>query len=115
LAMLRTDARDGSVLDGGIAGAAADLVDGGLPDALVEHAFGAYRLRRVLGEGGMGVVYLGARDDLGSVAAIKILRDAWLSPARRERFQREQRILAQLTHAGIARLYDAGVLEDGTP
>ena len=40
----------------------------------------------MLGEGGMGVVYLAERDDLGSLAAIKILRDAWLSPARRERF-----------------------------
>ncbi len=47
--------------------------------------------------------------------AIKVLRDAWLSPARRERFAGEQRILAQLNHPSIARLYDANTLEDGTP
>ncbi|HYU37206.1 MAG TPA: serine/threonine-protein kinase, partial [Gemmatimonadales bacterium] len=68
-----------------------------------------------LGQGGMGVVYLAEREDLGSVAAIKILRDAFLSPERRERFASEQRTLAQLNHPAIARLYDASTLPDGTP
>jgi serine/threonine-protein kinase len=53
--------------------------------------------------------------DLGTKAAIKILRDAWLSPSRRRRFATEQRTLAALNHPGIARLFDAGVLADGTP
>ena len=77
--------------------------------------FGPYRITSMLGEGGMGVVYLAERADLGSQAAIKILRDAWLSPARRERFAAEQRTLAQLNHPSIARLYDADTLPDGTP
>src|SRR6185503_3533009 len=47
--------------------------------------------------------------------AIKILRDASLSPARRERFACEQRLLAQLSHPFIARLLDADTLADGTP
>jgi serine/threonine-protein kinase len=63
----------------------------------------------------MGVVYLAQREDLGNFAAIKVLRDAWMSPARRERFELEQRTLAQLTHPAIARLYDADTLADGTP
>jgi len=63
----------------------------------------------------MGVVYLAERGDLHSRAAVKVLRDAWLSPERRERFAAEQRMLAQLNHPGIARLYDAGTLADGTP
>ena len=63
----------------------------------------------------MGVVYLAERDDLGTLAAVKIMRDAWLSPARRERFAAEQRALAQLNHPMIARLYDADTLADGTP
>src|ERR1700722_6838430 len=65
-----------------------------------------YRLLRVLGEGGMGIVYLAERKDLRSKVAIKVLRDAWVSPGRRERFAVEQRTLAQLTHPFIARLYD---------
>ncbi len=63
----------------------------------------------------MGVVYLAERTDLGSLVAIKVLRDAWLSPARRERFASEQRTLAQLNHPSIRRLYDADTLDDGTP
>src|SRR6185295_16563189 len=77
--------------------------------------FGAYRVERLLGEGGMAVVYLGAREDLGSRVAIKVLPDAWLSPSRRERFATEQRTLAHLEHPSIARLYDADTLPDGTP
>jgi serine/threonine-protein kinase len=102
-----------SVLDSGLGPVAGRVLHarGGIPEA----AFGPYRLGTILGEGGMGVVYLATRADIGGRAAIKILRDAWLSPARRERFADEQRTLARLTHPGIARLYDAGVLPDGTP
>lgn len=114
LAMLREDSRKGSLLDGNVASLAQGLI--GHAAALpVAREFGPYRLGRLLGEGGMGVVYLAERADLGSTAAIKILRDAWLSPARRQRFLSEQRTLAQLNHPSIARLYDADTLADGTP
>jgi eukaryotic-like serine/threonine-protein kinase len=77
--------------------------------------FGPFQLVRLLGEGGMGVVYLAERKNVGGKVAIKVLRDAWLSPARRERFAAEQRTLAQLNHPSIAHLYDAATLDDGTP
>ena len=114
LSMLQEDAGRGSLLDGDLAQVARDLLseDPGLHQP---REFGPYRLIRLLGEGGMGVVYLAERSDLGSLVAIKILRDAWLSPARRERFAIEQRTLAQLNHPSIARLYDADTLPDGTP
>ncbi len=115
LSLLEEDARHDSLLDRGIARAAGDVLDDTVPPALLSRHFGPYRITRVLGEGGMGVVYLAVRDDLGSEAAIKILRDAWLSPARRARFAAEQRTLAQLNHPAIARLFDADVLPDGTP
>ncbi len=115
LGMLAQDARRSTLIDQGV-GAAAEAVIGRLDDALLgRQLFGPYRLIRILGEGGMGVVYLADRADLGSQAAIKILPDAWLSPARRERFLAEQRTLAQLNDPGIARLFDADTLPDGTP
>ncbi|HEY3933890.1 MAG TPA: serine/threonine-protein kinase [Gemmatimonadales bacterium] len=112
-ALLREDARSDSLLDRGVGDVANAVIGGrgGDPPANV----GPYRIIRLLGEGGMGVVYLARRDDLDSLAAIKLLRDAWLSPARRERFASEQRTLAQLHHPAIAQLYDADTLADGTP
>jgi serine/threonine protein kinase/tetratricopeptide (TPR) repeat protein len=114
LAMLEEDIRGASLLDRGMADA-ADKMLGGASASASPKEFGPYRIKEVLGEGGMGVVYLGERKDLGSLVAIKVLRDAWLSPARRERFASEQRMLAQLNHPSIARLYDADTLADGTP
>jgi eukaryotic-like serine/threonine-protein kinase len=114
-AMLGHDAGGTSLLDRDVADVAGRIMSEGVPSGFVDQMFGPYRLTRVLGEGGMGVVCLGVRDDLGSVAAIKILRDAWISPARRERFASEQRILAHLNHPAIARLYDADTLPGGTP
>jgi len=114
-AMLKEDARPASLLERGIAGVAHALLNDPDPAQFPRQQFGPYHLIRLLGEGGMGLVYLAERTDLGSLVAIKILRDAWLSPARRERFASEQRTLAQLNHASIARLYDADALPDGTP
>jgi len=114
LKMLEEDSRNGGLLDKGV----APLADGVLEQKASEAAFkefGPYRISRPLGEGGMGIVYLADRGDIGLQVAIKILRDAWLSPARRDRFAIEQRTLAQLNHPSIARLYDASSSPDGTP
>jgi serine/threonine-protein kinase len=115
LALVEEDARGTSLLDRDLAHVAHQVLDEAAPAALRFKEFGPYRIKQALGEGGMGVVYLAERIDLGSLVAIKILRDAWLSPARRERFASEQRTLAQLNHPSIARLYDADTLDDGTP
>ena len=114
LALLDEDGRT-SLLDRDISVIAHDVVLPPSATSFEPDRFHPYRLRHPLGEGGMGVVYLAERTDLGSLVAIKILRDGWLSPARRERFADEQRILAQLNHPSIARLYDADTLPDGTP
>jgi len=112
--MLEAESQGGSLLDRGMAHVAQQMLAGKDP-AAVAAKFGPYTIKDLLGEGGMGVVYLAERKDLGNLVAIKILRDAWLSPARRERFASEQRMLAQLNHPSIARLYDADTLPDGTP
>jgi len=113
--LLDEDARASPLLDSDVARVAGELLGAERSPAPAPSAVGPYRIVRVLGEGGMGVVYLAERDDLGHQVAIKVLRDAWLSPARRERFAVEQRTLAQLNHPLIARLYDADTLADGTP
>jgi serine/threonine protein kinase/lipopolysaccharide biosynthesis regulator YciM len=111
--MLVADERSSSVLDRDSLNLADELFD--RSGGAIGRRIGPYRIVRLLGEGGTGVVYLAERDDLGSSAAIKVLRDAWVSPSRRERFAAEQRLLAQLNHPAIARLFDAGTLDDGTP
>ncbi len=113
--MLHEDSQSSSVLDRPVSEIAHNVLSSNDPTDLPKQDFGPYRLIRLLGEGGMGLVYLAERKDLGTQVAIKILRDAWLSPARRERFSAEQRTLAQLNHPSIARLYDADALPDGTP
>jgi predicted Ser/Thr protein kinase len=115
VALLDEDARTASPLDRGLAGVAEQVLGSAPLPRLADRTLGPYRLVRLLGEGGMGVVYLAERIDLGSLVAIKLLSDAGLSPARRERFASEQRTLARLDHPGIARLYDVGELDDGTP
>jgi serine/threonine-protein kinase len=111
-ASIDEDRRGASLLDRDVAYVANRVLHN---EATTIREIGPYRIVRVIGEGGMGVVFLAERTDLGNQAAIKILRDAWLSPARRQRFATEQRTLASLNHPSIARLYDAGALSDGTP
>jgi serine/threonine protein kinase len=108
----RATGRNGQFLDRELADVAGRIITEGrqAPNVSVPT-----ESRSSLAKGGMGVVFGATRDDLGTVAAIKLLRDAWLSPDRRERFAAEQRTLAQLDHPHIARLYDAGALDDGTP
>lgn len=110
--MLDQDGRE-CLLDRDVVKVARSVSDYALFSSFEESS--PYRLLRVLGEGGMGVVYLAERSDLWNLVAIKILRDGWLSPDRRSRFQAEQRTLAKLNHPSIARLYDANTLPDGTP
>jgi len=109
-ALLVEDRTPGSFLDRSLPEVANHLLGPDSPGRV-----GPYRVLRLLGEGGMGVVYLVEREDVGGRAALKLLRDGWVSPSRRARFLTEQRTLAQLDHPAIAQLHDAGALPDGTP
>jgi serine/threonine protein kinase len=67
---------------------------------------GQYRSERVLGRGGMGVVYLADDLRLGRKVALKALAPEFTgNPAHRERLQREARAAAALSHPGIATAY----------
>ena len=78
---------------------------------------GPYRIVRLLGSGGMGVVYLAERDDerFRQRVAIKLVRGRLLDPETEERLVSERQILANLEHPNIARLLDGGTMDDGTP
>ena len=78
---------------------------------------GPYRLIRELGSGGMASVWLAERTDMlqGRQVALKLPHGAWKRAGLAERLQREREILATLEHPNIARLYDAGVADDGQP
>ena len=76
-----------------------------------------WRLLRELGRGGMSVVWLAERAEGGlkREVAIKLPTGAMESDVLAERFARERDVLASLDHPNIARLFDAGVSDDGQP
>ncbi len=88
-----------------------------LPGARPGLAVGPYCLEHLLGEGGMGQVWLARRDDglYQRRVALKLLRPGLADPGLRLRFTRERQILARLEHAHIARLLDAGISADQQP
>jgi serine/threonine protein kinase/tetratricopeptide (TPR) repeat protein len=66
-----------------------------------------YRILEPLGTGGMGEVYLARDEHLDRDVAVKVLQRGTLAdPAARERFRREARVLARLSHPGVATIYD---------
>jgi len=90
-----------------------ELPNGARPGARI----GPYRLDRLIGEGGMGQVWLAARADglYERKVALKLLRPGFADPKLRQRFDREREILARFAHPYIARLLDAGIDRDGQP
>lgn len=97
--------------------------DPGLDQAAAESSdpagriIGPYRLVRSLGQGGMGEVFLAERadDQFRQQVAIKLVRRGLLSRHVQGRLRQERQILASLDHPNIARLYDGGTTDDGTP
>ena len=102
-------------LKSSVADAAGDLLGEGHEEIT---RIGAYRLIRTLGEGGMGTVYLGARDDdqYQRTVAIKVLRAGLTHrPELQLLFRTERQILADFDHPNIARMLDGGITADGAP
>lgn len=90
-------------------------VAGGIP--LLDQKVGAYSLISLIGQGGMGSVWLAERSDgrFERQVALKFLSFPLTRGIRAERFKREGQILGQLTHPNIAELIDAGVAPTGEP
>jgi serine/threonine protein kinase len=77
---------------------------------------GPFALLDVLGEGGMGVVYLAEQQyPVRRRVALKLLKQGQGEHSRVARLEAECQTLASLSHPGIAQLYEAGTSEDGRP
>ena len=75
-------------------------------NAPVPQTIGPYRVDRVLGAGGMGIVYLAEDSRLGRLVALKTIPSQFAAdPQRRERLRREARAAAALSHPGIATIF----------
>lgn len=78
-------------------------------DLSAGHSLGRYEIRGYLGAGGMGVVYRAHDAQLGREVAVKVLNDrAAGDPSRVERFVREARAVARLSHPNILDIHDFG-------
>lgn len=82
--------------------------------SMLNERIGHYRVLRLLGEGGMGVVYEAVRDDIGVRAAVKVLRPEFARNSDiATRFFNEARAANMVQHAGIVRIFDYGHLPTG--
>ena len=100
-----------------IVGAARDAFGDRSSDQFTGETIGPYRIERLLGEGGMGMVYLASRADeqFDQQVAIKLGRHRLVDPQTEYRLRHERQILADLDHPGIARLFDGGTTNEGVP
>ncbi|MBS2011986.1 MAG: serine/threonine protein kinase [Deltaproteobacteria bacterium] len=81
------------------------------PD-LVGSRVGRYEVLRVLGSGGMGVVYAAKDTTLDRTVALKLMRGEQMhDPERRKRFLLEAKLASSVNHPNVATVYDAGVEE----
>jgi tetratricopeptide (TPR) repeat protein len=69
------------------------------------HRIGRYRVLRVLGEGGMGIVYAAFDDELARPVALKLVRRG---EGRADDVRREAQAMARLSHANVVQVYDVG-------
>ena len=79
----------------------------------IPREIGGYRIIEVLGEGGMSVVYTALQDHPRRKVALKVLRGGLYSPTAVRRFHQEVEILGKLDHPWIAKIYEAGMHDDG--
>jgi hypothetical protein len=85
-------------------------------DPLLGETLGRWRLARVIGEGGMGRVYLGVQPEIGGRVAIKVLSEACARNRELvERFFAEARAVNLIRHESIVGVLDLAVLDDGRP
>jgi eukaryotic-like serine/threonine-protein kinase len=77
---------------------------------------GPFRILSLLGEGGMGSVFLAEQTDpVRRKVALKLIRSAFLGREARIRFETERQAMARLQHPNVAQIYEAGTTAEGQP
>src|SRR5262245_20776567 len=81
---------------------------------MIGETFGNYRVTELIGEGGMGVVYVAEHPGIGRRAAVKVLRAGLIDNAElTRRFFNEARAANSIRHPGIVEVFDCGTLPSG--
>jgi WD40 repeat protein len=117
-AMLDADRTSGDLFDSAGAGAkvVAKSIRGlGLDVSSLPTLEGRYQILRVVGEGGMGVVYEAMQSSPRRRVALKAVRAGLASRSMLRRFAHEADVLARLQHPGIAQIYEAGAADPSSP
>ena len=79
-------------------------------------SIGPYELIRVIGEGGMGIVYEAVQEKpIRRTVALKVIKHGVVSPQTLARFESERQVLALMNHPNIARVLEVGTDEDDCP
>ena len=76
---------------------------------------GKYEILRVLGRGAMGIVYLAHDTELERDVALKLMASTADDPGTTERFKREAKAVAKMTHPNVVTVFDLGSHTDGSP
>jgi len=95
-------------LDDWIEQAGSSGGDDWTPDSI-----GGHRVIRLVGQGGMGVVFEGWQGSPSRRIALKVVHPMQSSPERLRRIRREGQVLARLQHPGIAQVFEAGTEDFG--
>ncbi len=117
LTLLDTSIDVDSAVEETIVSTAADAFGDAEDDSMQGEMIGPYRVERLIGSGGMGMVYLAERADeqFDQQVAIKLGRHQLIDPQTELRLRNERQILADLDHPSIARLFDGGTTHNGVP
>jgi eukaryotic-like serine/threonine-protein kinase len=120
--LLEADAQEGAVLSrpaGALLPSALHSLEraGAVRRSRKGERVGPFRLVSLVGEGGMGEVWVAERTDADfeQRVAVKLLRSRGHAATLEARFRLERRILARLSHPLIAKLLDGGMTDDGVP
>src|SRR3954468_15549693 len=111
--LLKFQSQAASFIEESAFAAAAETLLDDVGELKAGDTLGDYTIRSLLGEGGMGEVYLAHDAELGRTVAIKLIKRAFNRANLLRQFRQEERILAGLTHPNIARLYGGTFTDEG--